>query len=660
MASTAIGNLSIVVGANAIPFDRTMNRVRDRASNLQREFSGKTAQIAAGPQTASGGMSALGIASITAGMTAASAAARLFVDTLKTGVSYAAQIGMHAVKLAAGFEVSKIKFEVMTGSPEVGNRMLGDIQRLAIQTPFSSPQLIGSAEQLLGMGVSVNQILPALSRLGDIAGGDAERLNRLAYAAGQVNAAGRFMGTELRQFTEAGVGVADFARAAGMSALEFRARMEEGSIGASVMWKAINELTNAGGRFAGMNEKASKTVLGQWNALTESVEYSLQRIGLKLFDEFNVAGTLGTLADRALGLQGHLESLNPYLRTGADIMRDGWGTAVFVWESLELAIGKNRLQIAALIPTTGEVREGFRLVGQVVTEFAAVTLHAFSVVGPFLGQAVVIPLKSVVSESLRLIAVVHRELAAIQPNKFLAAAFLEQARRLDVAAGMVDAVGDRIFLGLDVAGQVANDWANNLRNNLGQAAVEAANVQAALIGGAAAFADVAKQQQIAAGALVGGMGAFAPMQRAEIPIAPEIAPQVQQYALQIQGQFRSGGVSPFAKFQKEQQMANDALKAKLISPDQYTFAIGNAFQDMEKVFQRMGEVHLPKAMKRGTQEAESVISRAISRTESRDPMEAVKRILTEAARTEAAQLAKLRDIERALGKIDTIGKVDMK
>ena len=89
---------------------------------------------------------------------------------------------------------------------------------------------------------------------------------------------------------------------------QFKADVEAGIVPVTVLFDALEKLTSAGGRFADMNERVSKTVAGRWNALVGVLEMAGRRIGKGLLEHFDVSGTLG-------------ERIESYSRM------DGWGWA---------------------------------------------------------------------------------------------------------------------------------------------------------------------------------------------------------------------------------------------------------------------------------------------------------------------------------------------
>ena len=608
------------------------------------------------------------VAVVGAGLSAAASAGQMLLDVLGKVAEKTVDIGIHAVKLAANFEISAAKFEVLTGSKVVGDKLLDDIQKLAIKTPYNSKDFINFTPQLLASGVGVESIIPVLSRLGDIAMGDSQKLFDLGYAFTNSMNIGKLRAQEVNlQFANAGFGVKNFADAAGLSIPKFLAAMEAGEMGVNVMIDAINNATNAGGTFAGMNAKMGEKVMGQWNALTESIEFSLRVIGTKLFEAFDVAPTLGKMADFAIDFQGHLGAINPYLQAGADIMRDGWGQAVGVWESLESAVQKNRVQIDEFLPTIDQVSLRFHNLGQNVIAFGIFSLEAFEAASWIIRDGLVRPLLWASTAFVKLTA----NMAALG-GALGDASMQKVAEDIRQTQADLEFAGNGLVNAMTLSGEIAKEWSAELASNLDGGAKnlgktlgefhaammrQSTDMAASAVAGPAAFAPTIQPDaqtakliarvigpEVAGGAFGGMAGALAPRQ----PIIPL---DVQGFATKLQAEMKQG-ISPLAKFQETQRLANAAFMADLIKPEQWEFAIGNAFGDLEKVFQRMSETHLPKALSRGTREAESIISRAMSRTESKDPMKEVERILKDAVKSEKAQESKMRELVDLVSKIE--------
>lgn len=281
-----------------------------------------------------GGVAAVAVGAF-AGVTAikaTSVAIHEIADLSWSLVKSATQLGME-------YEKSSVSFNVLTGSMEMGKRTLDDIYQLSITNSFTFRQMSQAAQMLLGLGVPADNdnMVTVLSRLSDLATGDERKLQRLALAYGQVMAAGRLRGEELRQFTNVGVGVGDFAKAYGKPTAEFRADLEAGLVPASVVTKTLNQLTNVGGRFADLSAQVNRTVAGQWNQLTERVELFLARLGKGFFDKFAVADKIGSITQNLVGLENQVDGLLDRLdRTG--IVQEVWRDIQSLWKASSDAI----------------------------------------------------------------------------------------------------------------------------------------------------------------------------------------------------------------------------------------------------------------------------------------------------------------------------------
>lgn len=171
--------------------------------------------------------------------------------------------GIAAVKSAGSYEQSRIAFEVMLGSADKARGMMQDIATFAKSTPFELPEVVAGSKQLLAFGFAQEQILPTMKKLGDIASGVGVPVGQLTNVFGQVRVAGRLMGQDLLQFTNAGVPMIEaLATTMGKPQSEIKKLVEEGKVGFPEVEAAINSLTKEGSKFGGMMDKQSKSFSG--------------------------------------------------------------------------------------------------------------------------------------------------------------------------------------------------------------------------------------------------------------------------------------------------------------------------------------------------------------------------------------------------------------
>jgi len=190
-----------------------------------------------------------------------------------------AQAGLQGIKdiFSTGFNAAVnqeqflISAEVMLGSAEAAKILNQELTDLAARTPFESSDLQQATKVLLGFGVEADKLLPTLKTLGDVSGGNSEKLNSLALAFGQVKAAGRLMGQEVLQMINAGFNpLQEISRNTGKSMATLKAEMERGLIGFDQVEKAFVTVTSEGGKFFNMMERQSTTTGGKLSTLKDN------------------------------------------------------------------------------------------------------------------------------------------------------------------------------------------------------------------------------------------------------------------------------------------------------------------------------------------------------------------------------------------------------
>lgn len=216
------------------------------------------------------------------------------------------------VRLAADAEMLKSNFEVMLGSAEQAEKMVKDIQQFAATTPLNTGDLQRFAKMLLQAGVAADDLLPTIRMLGDAALGDAQKIQGLAYAFGQVKTFGRLMGGELIQLRNAGFDpLAEIARTTGRSMAELRQAMERGEISFDMVRKSFQTATTAGGRFAGGMEKASTTVSGLFSTMQDDIDAALRTIGQDVVELFSLKQVMKEVSAAVQAVTEAFKSISP-------------------------------------------------------------------------------------------------------------------------------------------------------------------------------------------------------------------------------------------------------------------------------------------------------------------------------------------------------------
>lgn len=265
-----------------------------------------------------------------------------------------------SIQLAGEFEKTGVAFEVMLGSADKAKGMIEDLKDFAAESPLTLSQVTDHAKKLLASGTSQGQVVPTIRALSDVSVGDPEILGRMVYAYGQVRAAGRLYGTELRQFTETGVPlIKALADALKVPEDRIKSMVEEGRIGFPDLQKAIKGLTDEGGKYAGMTEKYSRTFAGQMDRLGDAWQTVKREFGTAMIEEFGLkeaAGDVGRFTERIKML---INDARPLLKFVGDL---GKGLAQVAAEGLRVAqiVGTASVEIfSSRFPETlKNVRDG--------------------------------------------------------------------------------------------------------------------------------------------------------------------------------------------------------------------------------------------------------------------------------------------------------------
>lgn len=176
------------------------------------------------------------------------------------------------VKLGSEAEQTNVAFSTLVGNEAKAASMLGEIAKLAAETPFGKLDLTKNAQLMLNFGVATDRVLPLLRQLGDISGGDAERLSSLSLVLGQVSASGKLQGQDLLQFINAGFNpLQELQRMTGKTYAELQDMMSKGQITFDNVAAAMAHATGEGGKFHGMMERQSQTVGGKFSTVMDNV-----------------------------------------------------------------------------------------------------------------------------------------------------------------------------------------------------------------------------------------------------------------------------------------------------------------------------------------------------------------------------------------------------
>ncbi len=190
------------------------------------------------------------------------------------------------------FELQQISLEVLLQNKEKADLLWDKTVALAIKSPFRVKELVTYTKQLAAYRVESDKLYDTTRMLADISSGLGVDMNRLILAYGQVKAASFLRGTELRQFTEAGIPMLDElakrfenleGRAVGVD--EVFARISKRMVSFKDVDAVLRSMTSEGGAFYRMQEIQAETLKGQMSNLRDSIDIMFNDIGKSMDDE---------------------------------------------------------------------------------------------------------------------------------------------------------------------------------------------------------------------------------------------------------------------------------------------------------------------------------------------------------------------------------------
>lgn len=204
------------------------------------------------------------------------------------------------VNLSGEFEQMHVAINVIVGSLEDANKIWEQTMELAVKSPFQAKELIKYTRQLAAYRIETSKLHDTTKMLADVSAGLGVDMSRLILAYGQVRAAEYLRGTELRQFTEAGVPMLEelskhFTELEGrvVSTAEVFDMISKRQVNFSDVNSVLESMTSDGGPFYKMQEQMSNTIKGTISNLKDEVDLMMYEIGQS--SDGWIKGTLKTL-----------------------------------------------------------------------------------------------------------------------------------------------------------------------------------------------------------------------------------------------------------------------------------------------------------------------------------------------------------------------------
>lgn len=184
------------------------------------------------------------------------------------------------------FELHQKSLQAMLQSKADADALWEKTVALAVRSPFRVKELVTYTKQLAAYRVESNKLYETNKMLADISAGLGVQMSRLILAFGQVKAANYLRGTELRQFSEAGINILGelseyFTELEGKAVTvgDVFERVSKRMVSFADVETVLKKVTDKGGIFYNMQEIQAETLKGQMANLKDSIDLMMNDIG---------------------------------------------------------------------------------------------------------------------------------------------------------------------------------------------------------------------------------------------------------------------------------------------------------------------------------------------------------------------------------------------
>lgn len=184
------------------------------------------------------------------------------------------------------FELSERSLEAILQNKPKADEIFNKTVELAVKSPFSIKDLVDYTRQLSAYRIESDKLYDTTKRLADVSAGLGVDMGRLILAYGQVKAAAYLRGSEVRQFTEAGINMYGelqqyFKEVKGeaYTTAQIVDMISKRKVTFEDVEAIFQRMTDKGGTFYNMQEIQAETLQGKISNLKDAFDVMLNDIG---------------------------------------------------------------------------------------------------------------------------------------------------------------------------------------------------------------------------------------------------------------------------------------------------------------------------------------------------------------------------------------------
>ena len=347
----ADGEISYKVSVDGKEAEKTINNLSKSADGLSSKFTSFGTKMTVG---------------VTAPLTALATA----------GVKYNATMESYLANLTT----------LLGGNQQEAQKLLDTLKEMANTTPYEAQDLVKATQKMMAFGISAEDSLKYLNMLGDIAMGDANKMDSLTLAFSQISASGKASMEDINQMIDQGFNpLTIIAQKTGESMGDLRDRVSEGGVSFEEIAGAFETATSKGGTFYQSMDKASQTTEGKISTLK---------------DGFNTA--LGSMTESLLPFVTEaVEGLTKVADWFANLDENGKRT-VLTLAGIAVAIGPVSTAIGGLI----KIGSGIKTLVTTIKSWASVTKIMTTVQAALNAVMAINPITLIIIAIVALIAII--------------------------------------------------------------------------------------------------------------------------------------------------------------------------------------------------------------------------------------------------------------
>lgn len=184
------------------------------------------------------------------------------------------------------FELSERSLEAILQNKPKADEIFNKTVELAVKSPFRIKDLVDYTRQLSSYRIESDKLYDTTKRLADVSAGLGVDMGRLILAYGQVKAAAYLRGSEVRQFTEAGINMYGelqqyFKEVKGeaYTTAQIVDMISKRKVTFEDVEAIFQRMTDKGGTFYNMQEIQAETLQGKISNLKDAFDVMLNDIG---------------------------------------------------------------------------------------------------------------------------------------------------------------------------------------------------------------------------------------------------------------------------------------------------------------------------------------------------------------------------------------------